>query len=133
MSPFRRKKGASYYIDVRWKGWPRIRLATGTSHKARAVAMERTVFALKSAGRRDILDLLATGRLRLDDVHDTYLRDPAALEQRLAKAQSYAIGPLLDAWYVWLEDSATLSPKTRRPFSAKTIQSYRWCWDQVLQ
>jgi integrase len=30
------------------------------------------------------------------------------------------------------EDPATLSPKTRRPFSAKTIQGYRWCWDQVL-
>lgn len=133
MSPFRRKKGASYYIDVRWKGWPRIRLATGTRHKARAVAMERTVYALKSAGRRDILQLLAAGRLRLDEVHDIYLRDPNALEQRLAKAQSHAIGPLLDAWYAWLEDPATLSPKTRRPFSAKTIQGYRWCWDQVLQ
>jgi integrase len=133
MSPFRRKKGASYYIDVRWKGWPRIRLATGTSHKARAVAMERTMFVLKSAGRRDILELLAAGRLRLDEVHETYLRDPAALEQRLAKAQSHPLGPLLDAWYAWLEDSATLSPKTRRPFSAKTVQGYRWCWDQVLQ
>jgi integrase len=133
MSPFRRKGGASYYIDVRWKGWPHVRLATGTTNKARAVAMERTVYALKSAGRRDILELLSAGRLRLDDVHDTYLRDPAALEQSLAKAQSHAVGPLVDAWFNWLEDPATLSPKTRRPFSAKTIQGYRWCWDQVLQ
>jgi hypothetical protein len=132
MSPYRRNDGASYYIDVRWKGWPRIRLATGTRHKARAVAMERTVYALKSAGRRDILELLATGRLRLDEVHDTYLRDPDALEHRLAKAQSQALGPLLDAWVAWLEDPATLSSKTRRPFSAKTVQGYRWCWDQVL-
>lgn len=133
MSPFRRKDGASYYIDVRWKGWPRVRLATGTTNKARAVAMERTVYALKSAGRRDILELLAAGRLELHDVHDTYLREPAALEQRLAKAQSHAIGPLLDGWYAWLEDPATLSPKTRRPFSPKTVQGYRWCWDQLLR
>ncbi len=133
MSPFRRKDGASYYIDVRWKGWPHVRLATGTTNKARAVAMERTVYALKSAGRRDILELLAAGRLELHDVHDTYLRDPAALEQHLAKAQSHAIGLLLDAWYAWLEDPATLSPKTRRPFSPRTVQGYRWCWDQLLQ
>lgn len=132
MSPFLLDRGASYYIDVRWKGWPRVRLATGTMNKARAVAMERTVYALKSAGRRDLLELLARGRLRLDDVHDTYHRDPAALEQRLAKAQSHALGPVLDAWYAWLEDPATLSPKTRRPFSAKTIQGYRWCWDQLI-
>ena len=30
-------------------------------------------------------------------------------------------------------NSPTLSPKTRRPCSAKTVQGYRWCWDQVLQ
>jgi hypothetical protein len=40
--------------------------------------------------------------------------------------------PLLDAWYDWLEDPATLSPKTRCPFSPKTIQAYRWCGDQLL-
>jgi integrase len=133
VSPTRRYDGASHYIDARWKGWPRVRVTTGTTNKARAVAMERTLYALKSAGRRDLVQLIADGRLRLDDVHDLYLRDPAALEQRLAKAQSQAIGPLLDAWYAWLEDAATLSPKTRRPFSPKTVQGYRWCWDQVLQ
>jgi integrase len=133
MSPYRRQGGASYYITLRWKGWPKIRLATGTTNKSRAIAMERTLHALKSAGRRDILELLAAGRLELHDVHDSYLRDPAALEQRLARAKSQAIGPLLDAWYTWLEDPATLSPKTRRPFSPRTVQGYRWCWDQLLQ
>jgi hypothetical protein len=32
-----------------------------------------------------------------------------------------------------LRDPASLSPKTRRPFSPKIIQGYRWCWGQVLQ
>ena len=85
MSPYRRKGGASYYITLRWRGWPKIRVATGTANKSRAIAMERTLHALKSAGRRDILELLAASRLQLHDVHDTYLRDPAALEQGLAK------------------------------------------------
>jgi hypothetical protein len=131
--PFRRGDGASYYIDVRWRGWPRLRLATGTTDKARAVAMERTVYALKSAGRRDILELLAGGRLRLGDVHDDYTRDPASLEQRLARAQSHRLGPLLDRWFEWLKDQSTLSTKTRRPFSERTIQGHRWCWDLLLQ
>ena len=122
MSPFRRKKGASYYLHLRWKGWPEIR-----------IAMEKTLHALRSAGRRDILELLAARKLRLEDVHDTYLRDPTALEQRLAKAQSHPIGPLVDAWITWLKDPVTLSPKTRRRYSARTIAGYEWCWDQLFK
>ena len=59
MSPFRRKDGATYYLHIRWKGWPEIRVATGTTNKVRAVAMQRTLYALRSAGRRDILELIA--------------------------------------------------------------------------
>jgi integrase len=133
MSPYRRKGGGSYYVHLRWKGWPRIRLATGTTNKSRAIAMERTLHVLKSAGRRDIFELLAAGRLHLEDVHDAYLRDPTALEQRVARAHSKALGPLVDEWFSWLEDPATLSPKTRRRYSARTIAGYRWCWDQVFK
>ncbi len=110
-----------------------IRVATGTRNKARAQAMEHTLRALKDAGRRDIFALLADGRLRIQDVHDDYHRNPAALLQRVAQAQSEAVGPLVDTWLAWLEDPATLSPKTRRRYSARTIVGYRWCWDQVLK
>ena len=59
MSVYRRTPGGPYHVEVEWRGYPRLRLATGTRHKSRAEAMERTLHALRSAGRRDILGLLA--------------------------------------------------------------------------
>ncbi|MDQ3207105.1 MAG: hypothetical protein M3Q37_00700 [Gemmatimonadota bacterium] len=108
MSPFRRKDGATYYLHVRWKGWPEIRVATGTTNKSRAIAMEKTLHALRSAGRRDLLDLIAAGRLRVEEVHDAYSRAPAELEQLRARAASPQLGELVDRW---------LASLTRRPQS----------------
>ena len=56
----------------------------------------------------------------------------AALQHRLAAAASPAIGPLLDEWYAWLDEPATLSPKTRRPYAPKTIQRYKVSWTRLL-
>jgi integrase len=87
---------------------------------------------LKDAGRLDVLRLLAERKLRLADVHEDYVRNPAALQHRLAAIASPALGPLLDQWFAWLDDPATLSSKTKRPYAPKTTQRYKVSWARVL-
>ncbi len=132
MSIYKRPESSRYVIEIRWQGLPRLKLWTGTASKKRADAMERTLYALKDAGRFDVLRLLAGGKLRIADVHEEYVRDPAALEHRLAAAASPALGPLHDAWFAWLDDPANLSPKTRRPYAPKTVQRYKVSWTRLL-
>ena len=132
MSIYKRPESSRYVVEVRWRGVPRMKLSTGTSSKMRAGAMERTLQALRDAGRFDVLRLLADGKLRLADVHEEYLHDPAALQHRLAAAASPSLGPLLDQWFRWLDDLASLSPKTRRPYAPKTIQRYKVSWTRLL-
>ena len=132
MSIYRRPESSRYVIEIRWQGLPRLKLSTGTTRRKRAQALERTLYALKDAGRFDVLRLLAEGKLRIADVHEEYVRDPAALQHRLAAAASPVLGPLLDEWYAWLDEPATLSPKTRRPYAPKTIQRYKVSWTRLL-
>jgi hypothetical protein len=61
VSLYQRKTGGPFHVEVEWRGYPRLRLSTGTALKVRAKAMERTLYALKSAGRRDILGSLPPG------------------------------------------------------------------------
>ncbi len=130
MSPF--KRGRVYYLDVRWRGYLRLKLSTDTTNKSRAIAMERTLHALRSAGRRDLLELLADGRLRLPDVHDQWLRDREGLEQLKAKAESPLLVDLLEQWYEWLTSPAGVSPRTKRRYTTQTIDRYRRSWRGVL-
>jgi len=130
VSPFKRKTGASYYIDVRWRGFPRIRLSTDTVNKGRALSMERTLHELRSAGRRDILGLLAGGRLRLADVHDLYAMRKDELEQVVAKMASPAIEPLVSEWLAWLRSPAAISQKTRRRYAPRTVHRYEMSWQR---
>src|SRR5215210_869362 len=132
MSIYRRTAKGAYHVEVEWKGYPRLRLSTRTTIKARAVAMERTLYALRSAGRRDVLGLLADGRLALPDVHDAYLRDPDALEHRLMEATSPALGPLVNEWLEWLRGPAALSPKTKRPYAPRTAYRYAESWSRLF-
>jgi integrase len=132
VSPFRRPDGASYYIDVRWRGYPRLKLSTDTPNKSRAIAMERTLHALRSAGRRDILEMLADGRQRLADLHDAYTKDPAVLEQLTARAESPTLGPLVREFLAWLASAAGISRKTRRRFASGTIVRYTVSWERLF-
>lgn len=127
MSPFKRRD--IYYIDVRWRTYPRLYLSTDTRNKSRAKAIEHTLHALRSAGRRDLLGLLADRRLTLAEVHDAYTRDPASLEQLKAKAESPCLGDLVDRWLEWLRSPAGISPRTRRRYSPKTIAQYAGSWE----
>jgi integrase len=131
VSIYKRPESRRYVIEIRWQGVPRMKLSTGTGSKTRAGAMERTLHALRDAGRFDVLRLLADGKLRLADVHEDYQRDPAALQQRIAKVASPILGPLVDEWLKWLENPAALSSKTRRPFSPRTVYRYRESWQRL--
>lgn len=132
MSVYKRPESRFYVIEIRWQGLPRLKFSTGTTRRNRAQALERTLYALKDAGRFDVLRLLAEGKLRIADVHEEYVRDPAALQHRIAAAASPALGPLVDEWYAWLDEPATLSPKTRRQYAPKTIQRYKVSWTRLL-
>ncbi|HET8622335.1 MAG TPA: site-specific integrase [Gemmatimonadales bacterium] len=131
MSIYRRKDSESFYLDVRWHGCPRIRLSAHTTNKTRAKAFLSTLRALRNAGRRDILGLLATGRLDLHEVHELFLRDPEALEQRLTRAQSPSLGPLVDQWLSWLNSPAALS-RRREPFATRTVYRYGESWNRIF-
>jgi integrase len=128
MSPFRRKDGATDYLHVRWKGWPEIRVATGTTNRSRAIAVEKTLHALRSAGRRDLLDLIAARRLRLEEVHDAYTHAPAELEQLRARAASPRLGELVDRWLAWLRSPAGISPRTKRRYAPGSVDRYAVSW-----
>lgn len=129
MSPFKRREGRTYYVDVRWRGFPRLKLSTDTTIKSRAIAMEHTLHGLRSAGRRDLLDLLAAGRLRLPEVHDAYETNRAVLEHLKARAEGPELGPLVDRWLAWLASAAGVSPRTKRRYADGTIRQYRRSWN----
>jgi integrase len=95
--------------------------------------MERTLHALRDAGRFDVLRLLGAGKLRLLDVHEDYQLDPAALQQRIAKVASPVLGPVVDAWLKWLESPGALSSRTRRPFSPRTAYRYHESWQRLFR
>lgn len=129
MRPMRRNGGRTYELDVRWRGYPRLRLACGTTNKARAGAMARTLVTLRDAGRRDLLGLLAQHRLILAEVHDSYLQDPGSLEHLKAKVESPQLGELVDKWLAWFASPAGVSPRTRRRYSEKTRRQYQGSWN----
>ena len=128
MSPFRREGHSVYYLDLRWRGYPRLKLSTDTTNKRRAEDMERTLYALRRVGRRDLLELLAQRRLRLPELHDIYTRDPAALEQLKARAASPGLGELVDRWLTYLRSPAGVSPRTKRRYTTASVNRYAYSW-----
>lgn len=128
MSPYQRDGSAVYYLDLRWRRFPRLKLSTDTTNKRRAQDMERTLYKLRRAGRRDLLELLAQRRLRLPELHDAYERDPAAIEQLKAKARSPQLGELVDRWLAHLRSPAGVSPRTKRRYTAGSVNRYAYSW-----
>jgi integrase len=128
MSPFKRPDSAVFYLDVRWRGYPRLKLSTDTTNKRRAEDMERTLYALRRAGRRDILALLAARRLHLPDVHDAYTKAPELLEQLRAQAQSPPLGDMVDRWLAHLRSPAGVSPRTKRRYAPRSVRRYEVSW-----
>lgn len=132
MSVYRRRPGGCFYVDVRWQGYPRVQVTTGTTNEKRAKDMLATLRRLCNQGRRDVVALVATGSLRLADVHDVYLTSPEALEHRIARTASPPLGGLVDEWLAYLESPAALSRKTKRAFSLKTARRYSQSWQRLF-
>jgi integrase len=132
LSIYRRQPRGAYYADVRWQGYPRVQVTTGTTNKQRANAMVETLRRLCDKGRRDIVSLVASGRLRLADVHDDYLAGPEALDQRVARSSSPALGGLVDEWLAHIKSPAALSEKTKRPYAPRTTRRYWESWQGLF-
>ena len=130
----RRNGRSEFWIDADWRsqGIPRIQKSTRTTKKTRAAAMMRTLEALRDAGRRDLLALVAEGRLSIADAHDMWQRDRDALEHVAARRESPSLGTLGDEWLDALESPATISPRTRRPLTRKSIDRYRLSLKTIL-
>ena len=126
------KREDTYYIELRWRGYPRIRVSAHTGLKEQAEAMQAVLRRLREKGRRDLLELLAAGRLEVDGLVASYEADPEKLEQAQVKAPSPPIGELLDEWYGWLASAAGISAKTRRRFAPNTIRRYQMSWQCLL-
>jgi integrase len=133
MGVHRRPDSDYYVVEVRWRGYPRIKLSTGTTSKTRARLIEGTLVRLRETGRRDIIELLVAGKLKLLDVHNNYLHDPASLEQPLTRETSPEVGPLVEEWLGWLRDPATISPRTRRPYAVQSIRRYKDSWEKIFK
>lgn len=129
MTPF--KRGRIYHIDVRWKGIRRLQLSTGTANKARAVAMQRTLYALRSAGRSDLLGLLAEGKIKLPELHDAYEKRGDELEHLKARAESPRLGDLIEKWLGWLPTA--VSVRTKRRYAPRTVTRYRVSWEGFFE
>jgi integrase len=131
VSLYRRRR--TWWSELRLRGWPRIRVSTGTGVKGIARELEGTLKAIVAAGRRDLVDQIVDRRLTLADVHDLYHRDRDALEQKVQREASPDLGPLVDEWLGWLERPEALSPKTRAPYSKNTIRRYQVSWERILE
>ena len=129
MTPF--KRGRIYHIDVRWKGIRRLQLSTGTTNKARAVAMQRTLYALRSAGRSDLLGLLAEGKVTLPELHEAYEKRGDELEHLKARAESPRLGDLIGKWLGWLPTA--VSVRTKRRYAPRTVIRYRVSWEGFFE
>jgi integrase len=131
MSLYRRHR--TWWTELRYKNWPRIRVSTGTGVKGIAREVEGTLKALIAAGRRDLVNQISDGRLALADVHDLYHRDREALEQRSQREASPELGPLADKWLDWLESPEAISPRTRAHYAPNTIRRYRMSFATIFE
>ena len=130
----RRNGRSEFWIDVYWRshGIPRIQRSTRTTKKTLAQGMMRTLEALRDAGRRDLLALIAQGRLSIADAHDMWQKDRDALEHVAARRDSPSLGSLGDEWFAALESPATISPRTRRSLTKKSVARYRLSFKTIL-
>ena len=132
MSVYRRDDSRHWWINVQWKDCPRIQLSTLTDRKPEAKRMVATLRALRSAGRYDLLGLIAARRLVLQEVHAAFMRDSSSLGRMEATEPTPELGALVDEWLAWLGSPAGISPRTKRRFAVQTVRRYAVSWDQIF-
>lgn len=125
------KRGATWYLRFRWHRLGDLRLSTKSKNKNRAQAMERVVNALRDAGRWDLLGLLADGRVTLPDLYTAWQHGSEDLEQLRARAESPALGELVDEWLRALP--SLISRHTRRRYAASTVRRYEVSWSGIFE
>src|SRR6266542_649634 len=123
-----RKKSGSWYVDVRWKGYSRIQMSTGTNLKSHASAIAETLQRLKHIGRRDVLEHIANGSLNIGEAHELYMRDISRLDARIKERTSKTLGELTNEWIESIRLPSTLSSR-RKPYARSTVARY----EQSLQ
>jgi integrase len=129
VSPF--KPSAVYYVEVRWRGFRRFKVSTDTTVKSRAQDMERTLWALRHQGRRDLIGLLAAGRLTLPDLHNAFVC--GQLDRLQTLTESPKLGPLVTEWLAWLRSPAGISSRTHRRFAPQTVTRYEVSWSGFFE
>lgn len=122
------QRGRIWHVTVKWRDAPTMRLSTGTSVKAYAEAMQRSLRDVYDRGRLDLLGQLKLGRLTLRQLHHARVAGRSALDRLASAADSPALGPLVDEWVAWLKSPAGISPRTKRRFAPKTIARYGVSW-----
>jgi integrase len=132
MSLYKRSDSSAWWLNVEWKGYARIHISTGTPRKKLANEMLNTLKSLRSAGRRDLLGLIASRRLSLSDAHAAYMRDPDSLLRFETLEPSPVLGPFVERWREWLEGPAGISPHTKRRYRRQTIRRYVVSWGRVF-
>jgi hypothetical protein len=68
--------------------FPRVQVSTGTTDKALAKEILVTLRRMRDVGRRDVVGLVASGHLRLADLHEAYIAGSESLEQLIARTAS---------------------------------------------
>ncbi len=127
------KRGKVYQIELRKRGYERLRVSSATEVKATALAMQESLRWLMDRGRRDLLGLVAEGKLLLPDILAQYERDRNNLDHLLQKAdEGHKLGELVDEWVCWMASPGAISEKTRGTFAPNTIHRYAASWAKLL-
>lgn len=126
------KRGDIYQVELRKRGFDRVRLSTGTKVKASAEKMSEALKWIMDRGRRDLLSLVLDGRLLLADLVAAYERNRSELDHLLAKADSPPLGELVDEWLDWMKSPAGISGRTRNSFAPSTLHRYESSWAKLF-
>lgn len=119
------RRDSVWYIESRWRGWPRLCVTTKTGVKKEAEQMERSLTAMRDAGRRDLIDAIRQGRITLPEAHDRWIRNQRVELDEHVKVSTPApsLRELSDRWFAWMRGPNGIS-RVGRPYGEDTIIGY---------
>src|SRR5262245_10529995 len=100
--PYKRKGRAGFFIAVPTRDGGRVKRATGTAHRATALAMERMVEVLGPRGKRDwdLLQRVVDNDLSVAALYDAYSQN--ALDVLRAEKDDIDLSIYVEGWLSWL-------------------------------
>lgn len=126
------KRNRTYYLDFRLRDAPRLQISSGTSNKALAKSMERTLQNLHREGRFDLIGLLKDKKVTIRQLHNAAVKGPQALDILRAQANSPTLGPLIEEWFEWLASPSGINRQGRR-YAPQTVRRYRVSWEGFFE